>query len=220
MSRNKIGGLAVTAAAITGAYAFFVRPALLRWGAADDELDMPLPGDALVPEPRGESTRATTIDVPPKTVWPWLVQLGQGRGGLYSYDWLENMMGLEIHSANEILPEYQELKVGDVIRLIPEGTEPDLHFEVALIEPEQALVLRTSGTREAAYAAGMPYATWSFVLQPLSGRRSRLIVRFRTDFDPKSAGYVINKYALEPVHFLMEQKMMQGIKERAEGVSV
>ena len=220
MKKNKIGGLAVTAAALTGAYAFLVRPALLRWGAMDDEMDMPLPGDALVPEPRGESTRAITIDAPPKKVWPWLVQMGQGRGGLYSYDWLENMIGLEIHSADEILPDYQKLNVGDVIRLMPEGNEPDLHFEVALLEAEKALVLLTPGTREEAYATGMPFATWAFILQPLSGGRSRLIIRFRTDFDPNPTGFVMNKYALEPVHFLMEQKMMQGIKARAEGISV
>lgn len=219
MKKSRLGSLAVTAAALTGAYAFFIRPAILRWGAMDDELEMPLPGDALVPEPRGESTRSITIDVPPKTVWPWLVQMGQGRAGLYSYDWLENMMGLEIHSANEIIPEYQELQVGDIIRLVPEGNEPDLHFEVALLEPERALVLRTPGSKEESYAAGMPFATWAFILQPLSGQRTRLLVRFRTDFNPNPAGYIVNKYALEPVQFLMEQKMMQGIKERAEGVS-
>ena len=105
-----LGALAAAAAAAASVYWFVVRPWHLRWGATDAEVARALPGDELVPDAKISSTHAITIRAAPAEVWPWLVQLGQGRGGFYSYDWIEDAMGLEIHSADRILPEYQELK--------------------------------------------------------------------------------------------------------------
>ena len=116
--RGPLAGLAAAAAA--ACYVLAVRPRLLRWGASTQEAAGPLPGDELVPTPRMQSTRAVTIHAPAADVWPWLVQLGAGRGGMYSYDLLENAAGLGIHSADRILPEHQRLDVGDVIPLGPD----------------------------------------------------------------------------------------------------
>jgi hypothetical protein len=113
--RNKLfAGLLDT---VVGAY--FLRRAGLRWGTTDEEVHKPLAGDEVVPRPMLESTHAVTIDAPAGQVWRWLVQVGQGRGGLYSYDWLENLADLDVHSAEEIVPELQDLKVGDLVRQAP-----------------------------------------------------------------------------------------------------
>ncbi len=187
-----------------------------NWGATPVESGELLPGDELVGEPRYRTTRAVTVAAPVDRVWSWLVQLGQGRGGLYSYDWLENLVGLHMHSAERIIPELQDLAVGDLVRMVPEGTEPSLSFAVTRLEPPHLLVLGPGGTREQAFDAGLPYAFWTFRLIPLAPRTTRLVVRFQSDFRPTAAGWLMNRYALAPVHFLMERKMLLGIKKRAE----
>ena len=199
--------LTVLAAAIGGgaaafaAYAFFVRPWHLRWGATDDELKMPLPGDVLVEHPKLNATHAITINAPAKDVWPWLVQVGQKRGGFYSYTWLENLVGCEMKNADRIVPEWQDLKVGDEVWLHPEA--PPL--KVLAIEPERAIVLENS---------------WTFFLRPIDDRTTRLIIRGRGEFNPDLKNALLNfmlwRGVFEPAHFIMERKMMLGIKERAE----
>jgi hypothetical protein len=211
---TKAAGAAVLAAGAAAGLAQW--PRMTTWGATPEEAGETLPGDETVGTARYRTTHAVTIDAPVERVWPWLVQIGQGRGGLYSYDWLENLAGLQIHSADRIVPELQGLAVGDRVRLAPEGAEPDLSFVVSRLEPPHLLVLGPAGTREEALAAGLPYPVWTFRLEPTEDGRTRLVVRFQSDFTPSAFGLVVNKYALEPVHFLMERKMMLGIKERAE----
>ncbi|MDQ3862665.1 MAG: hypothetical protein M3317_04045, partial [Actinomycetota bacterium] len=123
------------------AYAFFIRPWHLRWGATGEETEKPLPGDDLVPDPAIESTRAITINVPEAEVWPWVMQLGQSRGGLYSYDFLENLAGLDIHSVDGIVEELQDLEAGDLVRLAPERFGPEAGFRVVGLDPPRALLL-------------------------------------------------------------------------------
>jgi hypothetical protein len=211
-----IGLLTLGAAA---GYAFYLRPRFLSWGTTPEELQKALPGDEFVPHPRYISTRAVTINARPEDVWPWLVQMGQGRGGLYSYSWLENVVGSDLHNAERILPEYQRLKVGDVVRLTP-PERYNLSLVVAVIEPARALVLRTpappDGDRSKALEAGYPDGTWAFILEPVGERATRLIVRWRSDYKPTLLGLLVNQFGLEPVHFAMERKMLLGIKERAE----
>ena len=116
-----------------------------NWGSTKAERAALLPGDELVPEPATVTTRAVDIAAPAEDVWPWLVQLGQDRAGMYSYDWLENLSGLHIHSADRIHPEWQQLAVGDRVRLVPTGWGPlpsGLALPVARIEPGRSLVLR------------------------------------------------------------------------------
>jgi hypothetical protein len=209
------------AAAVTPAYAFIFRPWHLKWGTTGDETARHLPGDELVPDPSLNATHAVTIDAPPANVWPWLVQLGYGRGGFYSYDFLENLMGLNIHSADRVVAENQILRVGDMVPFAPTGEGA----KVAVLENEKALALYTGmmdTTKFKTVEDGAPkprlYFTgvWEFVLEPIDDGHTRLLERFRADWNPGIANTLIFRVILEPVSFIMERKMLLGIKKRAE----
>jgi hypothetical protein len=167
----------------------------------------------------GTEGRLIEVAADAEDVWPWLAQLGQGRGGLYSYERLENLFGLRMVNADRVIDELQDLRVGDEIRLAPPGRRVDLAFEVALVEPNHALVLRAPGTREEAFASGLSFPSWAFVIEPAAPGLVRLVVRWRSDFVPNPIGYVTWKYGIEPVQFVMERRMLKGIQERAERLS-
>ncbi len=188
-----------------------------RWGADFAETQRALPGDELVPAAQMGYTRAITIQASPERIWPWLVQMGQGRGGLYSYDALENLAGCKIHSVDRILPEYQNLQRGDLIRLGPQGYPC---FSVASIDPGRALVLISADLKTGqpvgytqARGKGYSTATWQFILHPLGENATRLIIRQRLAYSPD-----LNLVwrITEPIGFVMERKMMLGIQRRAE----
>jgi hypothetical protein len=186
-----------------------LRPWYRRWGAAESDLRRPLPGDELVPRPRLSTTRAVTIRAPVADVWPWLVQMGQGRGGLYSYTRLENLVGCDMHNADRILPAHQQLKSGDVIRLAP-GNAP--FFEVAAMEPNRALVLKGGGSQ-------MPDAmspSWAFCLDQTGANESRLIARYRMDYPRTLGNMMMWRGIMDPLFFVMERRMLIGIQRRAE----
>lgn len=194
-----------------------LRPWYNRWGATPEEVQRPLPGDELVPLSQMGCTRAITIQAPAEQVWPWLAQLGQGRGGLYSYDGLENLIGCDIHSADAILPEHQNLQVGDIIRLGPKGYPC---FGVAALDPGRWLALvsldpKTEKPGEYTAQPGKAYsiATWQFYLEPLGENATRLLVRQRLAYSPDMAWIW---RLTEPVAFVMERRMMRGIRQRAE----
>ncbi len=132
------GAAALAAAADIATYPLW-RARCLGWGATDDEAARVMPGDDLLATPDLMSTRAVTVAAPAGAVWPWLVQMGPGRGGAYTYDWIENILGLGMHSAKKILPEYQDLRVGDVQRLGTSGPR----LRVAVLDPERAMVLHS-----------------------------------------------------------------------------
>src|SRR5215470_3516274 len=111
------GGAALAAAAVAAAYPALWRTRCLTWGANGGEVSGQMPGDDLMPNPDLQTTRAITVEAPPGAIWPWLVQMGSGRGGAYTYDWIENLFALDMHSASEILPQFQDLKVGDALPL-------------------------------------------------------------------------------------------------------
>ena len=178
-----------------------VREPVLTWGATPDEIARTLPGDELLPAPDVLSTRAITIEAPPSAVWPWLVQMGSGRGGAYTYDWIENLFGLGMKSAGTIHPEWQSIAVGDVIP----GRSSLPGMRVEMLEPERALVTRSEdGTW-----------VWAFVLDDLGGR-TRLLSRNRVAMPEASLGDRIGMAVMEPGSLVMERKMLHGIKERAE----
>jgi len=178
-----------------------VRTPVLTWGATEEEAGRSLPGDELLEDPAVVSTRAITIDAPPSAVWPWLVQMGSGRAGAYTYDWIENLFGLGMHSAERINPEWQNLAVGDVIP----GRESLQGMRVEVLDPERALVTRSEdGTW-----------VWAFVLEDLGGR-TRLLSRNRIAMPDPSLGDRIGMAVMEPGSLVMERKMLHGIKERAE----
>jgi hypothetical protein len=180
-------------AGLTLVYASVVRPWHAGWGATAEEQHMALPGDTLAVNAPAVTTRAITIHAPAATVWQWLVQIGQGRGGWYSYDWMENLFAADMHNAGAIDPALQEIAVGDPILF----TQMGLHATVAAIDPQRALVLDGG---------------WTFYLQPLDEQNTRLIVRYFCNDNP---AYYFTLF--EPAHFLMESGMMMGIKARAEG---
>lgn len=188
--------------------AFAVVPVLrtwaLQWGATEAELDATLPGDDVVPAAGHVSTRAVSINATPDRVWPWLVQLGQGRGGFYSYDVLENLVGCDVHSANRIEAHWQDLAVGDEIRLHP-SADP---LVVSEVDPDRALVLRGDPT-----PGGLAFS-WAFVLRPAPDGGTRLVVRERYGYPRRSVGLLVEPVSF--VSFLMSQAMLRGIKERAE----
>ena len=202
-------------------YILLLRPWHLRWGATRAEAAQRLPGDELIARPRLNATHAITIFAPAKSIWPWLVQIGQGRGGFYSYDWLENLMGLDIHSAGRILPEHQQLAVGDLVPLAPEKDGKRFGIPVAILEAHQALVLHgdtrlDTAAQEMAAPGGYLATTWGWYLQPVSHRCTRLVERFRCDWNPSPLNQVLMRGLMEPGSFIMERKMLLGIKQRAE----
>lgn len=208
----RLGPGAALGVALIPAYVFIIRPRFVRWGAEPDEASTSLPGDDLVPKPRMESTRGITVNAPASRIWPWLVQIGQGRGGLYSYDWLENLIGCDIHSLDHIEPELQHLAPGDEIRM---GREGYPFYRVASVEPERALVMQAGDPRTKEPASG----SWTFVLQERPDGTTRLISRQRVDYVPGVATFLLWRVFTEPLSFVMEQRMLRTLKERAEGAS-
>ncbi len=209
-----VGGSQVLASLVTAPVG---RRRYNRWGALDAEVSGPMPGDELVPTPRLGYTRDVEIAAPPEQVGPWLVQVGQGRGGLYSFDGLENLVGCDIHSVDHVLPEHQELQVGDLVRLGPVGYPC---FRVGAVEPGASLVLVGADPRppHAAASADAPggVATWQWQLRPASdGHGTRLLSRQRLSYPP-TAGMHVLWHLVEPVVFVMERQMLLGIKRRAE----
>jgi hypothetical protein len=148
------------------------------------------------------ATRAVSIDAPPSAVWPWLVQMGSGRGGAYTYDWIENLFGLGMHSADRVLPEFQDIEVGDSFALGP--GRPPMHVEVLV--PERSLVFR--------YDDGS--WIWSFGLYP-TGSGTRLVSRNRIATRGASLPVrIVQTLFMEPGSLVMERRMLLGIKSRAE----
>jgi hypothetical protein len=199
------------------AYQKAIGPWLRNWGAHQEESQADLPGDELVPGAMFNSTRAVTIQAQPAQVWPWIVQMGQGRGGLYSYDFLENLMGLNIHSADCILPEFNHLEAGDTIPLEPAGSGYTVHT----VKPEEYLLLYTDGQGSTEMAHALSSAevktTWLFLLREMETGCTRLIIRWRASMNPNSSLYArLMSIGLEPIEFVMERKMLLGIRQRAE----
>lgn len=189
------------AAGLLLTYLRLLRPWHLRWGATEEEADASMPGDELISEPTIVSSRAVTIDASAEAVWPWLAQIGQGRGGFYSYDWIENLVGLDIHSSDRILEEHQRLRVGDHVALAPDGWGLD----VELVEPGRSLVMREP-------SGGL---TWAFTLNATNGT-TRLVARNRWTTAGGKLSFRLYMALIDPAAFIMERKMLLGIKERSE----
>jgi hypothetical protein len=198
------------AAGAAAALVLVARPWYLGWGATDAERARALPGDELVPQADLVATRVVTVDAPPDRVWPWVAQMGQGRGGFYSYEALENLVGCEIHSADSIHAEWQEVAVGDAFRL-----HPDVSLEVATVEPGRALVVR-GGVPMGGTAPPYDF-TWAFVLEAAEADSTRLVVRERYGYTRWWARLLVE--AVEVVSFVMSHKMLLGIRRRAEGAA-
>jgi hypothetical protein len=198
---------AVGIGGVAAAYAIVARPRQLGWGATERELADPLVGDDLIANADLGATRAITVRAPTEDVWSWIAQLGQGRGGFYSYDLVENLVGCDIHSADRIVPEWQHVGVGDEIRLAPE-----VGLTVADVDPGRSLVLRGG----VPFGAGAPPYdfTWAFALCEESDGATRLIVRERYSYMRPWVRLLIEP--IEAISFVMTRKMLRGIRNRAE----
>ena len=208
MRREPAPGMrSLIAATAAAAVAGLLRRCYLYWGATDDEMAIALPGDELLRRADLTATRAITIRGSAEGIWPWLAQLGQGRGGFYSYDFLENLVGCDIHSADRIVPEWQSINVGGEVNLYP-----GVGLLVAHVEPGRALVLR------GAVPLGRtppPYdSTWAFVLCEKPDGITRLIVRERYEYSRPWSSLLVEP--VEIISFIMSQKMLRGIRDRAQ----
>ena len=199
---RRAGVWALVAAAAAMLYARVLRGPILSWGATSEEAAAPLPGDELLEHADGVVTRAITIDAPASAVWPWLAQMGPSpRGGAYTYDWIENLLGLDMHSVDRVLPEYQQPQVGDGF-----GYGPN-KMSFAIVEPEHVLATRSADGNW----------VWTFVLEEQDGK-TRLISRNR--FRLPRLRDRLGMIPMEPGSLVMERKMLRGIKERAERLAV
>ena len=184
-------------------YWFPIRRWMNRWGSTPADLSRVMAGDGLLVNATYSGTTAVIVNAQPEHIWPWLVQIGYQRGGLYSYDWLDRLFGyLDRPSATRILPEFQHLAVGDQI---PLGRGPS--WPVAAIEPSRALVLdmRNMG--------GVDWV-WQFGLYTVDEKRTRLVSRSRVR--PRTVWARLFTHVIEPAGFLMTRRMLLGLKQRAE----
>jgi hypothetical protein len=190
----------------------FVGRKRLRWGTVNTEATDSLPGDALVPQPKWSYTLGIEVDASPEHVWPWIAQIGQGRGGFYTYQTLENLVGCRIINSTEIIPEHQHPVIGEDIRLHP--TAPPLRIEI--VDPPSALVLVGSPADVGADDTwGM--STWQFVVKSRPDGGSRLLTRGRYDHAPNwMSRLAFGRFPIEVVSFVMSRKMMLEIKRLAE----
>jgi len=190
------------AAAVSAAYLGLGRRWCLTWGATAEEVHRVMPGDELLVHPDVMSTRAVRIAAAPSAVWPWLMQMGSGKGGVYTYDWIENLVGLNMHSVDVVLPQFQDRKVGDVEVLGKSG--PRMRVEV--LDPQRAMVLHSEDGNW----------VWTFGLYPESGG-TVLVSRNRIATPGAAAPVrVFTTLIMEPGSLIMERKMLLGIKQRAE----
>ncbi|MBL8164253.1 MAG: hypothetical protein JNJ61_19860 [Anaerolineae bacterium] len=192
-----------------------------RWGARDSEVRATLPGDERTPNARLAYTRAISIRAAPAQVWPWLIQIGQEKGGLYSYEMLENLIGCKMRNADRIVAEWQHIAPGDAVRLGPPGYPL---FRVVDLQSEHWLLMAGADPQTGEMGVvksepEVPYIVnnWLLYLSPQPDGTTRLITRSRMDYRPANfANAFMWRGLMEPMNFVMEQKMLHGIKARVE----
>jgi hypothetical protein len=190
-----------------GSAVVLARRRYLRWGSSTEELATALPGDELVPNANITATRAISVAAAADAVWPWIAQLGQGRGGFYTYDFLENLAGCDIHNADRIVAEWQSIAVGDEVKL-----HPEVGLRVALLDQGTALVLRGGIPMG---PAAPPYDfTWAFIVRAQEDGTTRLVVRERYEYTRWWSSLLVEPVQL--ISVIMSQRMLRGIKHRAE----
>ncbi|WP_205718589.1 hypothetical protein [Actinomadura sp. WMMA1423] len=215
MNRTRVRRIAFACGAAT-AYVFALRPTLLCWGATYREAGVRYPSDELVENATSQSTMAVSLPAPPEEVWPWLVQMGHGRGGWYSWDLLDNGGR---PSADRVVPEWQDLAVGDRVPAVPSG---EAYFRVEVLDPERTLVLRSDlelpsgrsfdprGPLPRAYSDGI----WAFHLRRLPDGCTRLVVRTRGRGEPSFANRLFAWGLGEPAHFIMQHRQFRNLGRR------
>jgi hypothetical protein len=200
--------MALAATALAVAYVRRVEPWFRRWGATDDEVAGTLPVDELVTPGVRTTTRAITVHAPVEDVWPWLVQIGQDRAGFYSYTWLENLVGAGMHNASTVHPEWQVRRSGDTVWLANTARWGERGRQIAAqVAYPGALVLVSPADWSRLQRGERASGAWSFFLVP-RGDTTRFLIR--------SSGGAVGTHLFDALHFLMEQKMMRGLRARVE----
>jgi hypothetical protein len=196
----------------------FLRPVRSHWGVSSEEARRAFPGDERVTEPRWGWTHGIEIDAPVERVWPWIVQIGQDKAGFYSYQWLENLAGCDLQNADSIRDEWQTLRVGDGLRLFP-GAPP---LPVVALEPGRFFLVSaeldpmTGGPRTAENPERYIKVSWLFLLQPIGAAKTRFISRYRVTYgDDVWTRLAYGPWLVESLGFVMDRRMLIGIKERA-----
>ena len=193
----------------------FIRRERMRWGTVGSEADQPVAGDDFVPSPTWSYTYGVGVDAPPDAVWPWIAQIGQGRGGFYTYQMLENLVGCRITNTTRILPEFQHPAVGDEIRLHPSGPP----MRIGIVDPPDALVL-VGSPAEVGGDGTWGMSTWQFIVRERPDGGSRFLTRGRYDHSEDWKGRLaFGSLLIEPISFVMSRRMMLEIKRLAEGGS-
>lgn len=204
-------------AVFVAAYLGIVRPWHRAWGATESEQRAALPGDDIVANvrPDATSTHAITIHAPAGRVWPWLAQLGQDRGGFYSYELFEDLVGCEMENSTRLLPDKQDWQLGDKLWMYPPDKLDGVgHAVLARLEPGRALGF---ATRQVGTPPTAPYdGSWTFVVERVTAHTTRLLVRGRAGGERSIAGSLFDVFAFEPMHFVMERKLMENVKRLAE----
>lgn len=197
------------------AFVLISRPLYLQWGSTPAEQVRSLPGDSVVPQPATQETRAISINAPADVVWRWVAQLGQDRSGFYSFDVLENLVGCRMPIEDGLRPQLQQWRDGDRLWMYPPNRANGIGYaSLRFVDPGRALVF---GTHQAGTAMSAPEdGSWSFAVEPIDAHRSRLIVRGRAAVRTSFIAAAFDRLFFEPVHFMMERRMMLGIRELAE----
>ena len=191
----------------------FLRRARSHWGIDEATAQRPYPGDALVPEPLWSWTHGIEIDAPIERVWPWVAQIGQGKGGFYSYQWLENLTGCEVQNADRVHEEWAHPVIGSEVRLHPKAPP----MRVVALEEGRWLLAEAPEPPASAPAGSRVQVSWLFFLEPLDGGKTRFISRFRTSYDDTwKTRLAYGPTITESVGFMMDRRMLLGVKERVE----
>jgi hypothetical protein len=190
---------------VAAVHVFVIRPWMLKWGSTADEQARPLPGDDIEPDAKYVTTRAATIQAPAAAVWPWLIQMGQDRAGFYTHNWVERLLHSGIPDTAEIRSEWQHIEVGDLMRTNRDIGGKPIGWPVVAVDPGRSLVVTSKS---------MPTGTYAFVVDPIDGDASRLIVRDRARW--KWWEWPFATLVYEPLHAHMETGLISGVRQRAE----
>lgn len=213
---QKLLAVIVAAIAVFTMFSSVVRPWYLRWGATEAELSAAYPGEELFPDAGARSVRAVTVAMPADKVWPWLAQIGQDRGGFYSYEVLEDLVGGDMPRATRILPEHQAWRPGDQLWMYPKERQNGAgSARLVAHEPGRHLMFasRALGASKNEPEAGL----WGFLVYPLDEEHARVLAVSRSTREPNAIAAGFARTVFEPAHYVMERRMLVNVRTLAEG---